>query len=220
MRREFAVGMFALGLLAHASAGFAQKSTAASSTEVVFGPFGLAAFNSSSSIVTPFQDVLVTTIKPAGGKDLFINVSMETGIFAVPTLINNPQPAPGFALTIAQPETQLQVRVLMDCQDCAKPYSERLAVPGLVNFENLLRSALHFNAVGQDSITDPVTQLGVRSFAFVARDVGVGVHTIRVQARFATSAQVLSVNGFAFAGVQARIGTRTATVEEVKLDAQ
>jgi hypothetical protein len=216
-----AMGVFLVALVAGGGAAVAQNSTgaqksaAASGTAVVFGPFTSAAFNSFSSIVTPFQDVLVTNIKPPGGKDLFINVSMETGIFGFPSLENQA----GSALTVAQPDTQLQVRVLIDCANCSTPYVDRPAEPGVVNFDNLFRSLFHASFSGFDQQSEIVRQLGVRSFAFVARDVGVGVHTIRVQARFMTSANVFSINGFAFADVQARIGARTATVEEVNLDA-
>jgi hypothetical protein len=215
------MGTLLIGLLARGIPAFAQaptgaeKAAAASSTAVIFGPFAASAFNSSSFIVTPFQDVLATTIKPPGGKDLFISVSMETGIFAFPDLQNQA----GFALTIAQPDTQLQVRVLIDCLDCAHPYTDRPTEPGMVNFDNLFRSVQRVSSAGFDVFGDIVNQLGVRSFTFVARDVGVGIHAIRVQARFVTASSSLSINGFSFDSVQARIGARTATVEEVKLDA-
>jgi hypothetical protein len=216
------VGMFVVGLLAQAGPAFAQapngaeKAAAASSTGIVFGPIAASAFTSSSFIVTPFQDVLVTKIKPPGGKDLFINVSMETGIFAFPQLDNQA----GFALTAAQPDTQLQVRVLFDCLDCAHPYTVRLAEPGTVNFDNLFRAVLRVTSSGFDALLDTLDQLGVRTFAFVARDVGVGIHTVRVQARFVTASSSFAINGFSFDSVQARIGARTVTVEEVMLDAQ
>jgi hypothetical protein len=217
-----AMGVFLVALVAGGGAAVAQNSTgaqksaAASGTAVVFGPFTSAAFNSFSSIVTPFQDVLVTNIKPPGGKDLFINVSMETGIFAFPQLDNQA----GFALTAAQPDTQLQVRVLFDCLDCAHPYTVRLAEPGTVNFDNLFRAVLRVTSSGFDALLDTLDQLGVRTFAFVARDVGVGIHTVRVQARFVTASSSFAINGFSFDSVQARIGARTVTVEEVMLDAQ
>src|SRR4051812_20947177 len=139
-----AAGMSVVAMLAWGAPAFgqaptaAEKAAAASSTAIVFGPFASSAINSASFIQTPFQDVLVTRIKPPGGKDLFINVSMETGIFAHPSLQNQE----GFALTVAQPDTQLQVRVLIDCPDCPHPYTDRPAEPGVVNFDNLFRSIL------------------------------------------------------------------------------
>src|SRR5439155_12940685 len=48
----------------------AQKAAAAWSTAVVFGPIAASSLNSSSIKATPFQDLLVTRIKPPGGKDL------------------------------------------------------------------------------------------------------------------------------------------------------
>jgi hypothetical protein len=223
MRTILGVGTFVFGLLAYAGQGFAQaptgaqKAAAASGTAIVFGPFAASSFNSSSFIVTPFQDVLVTKIKPPGGKDLFVNVSMETGIFAHPQLDNQAGP---ISLTEAQPDTQLRVRVLIDCPDCANPYTERPAEPGIVNFDNLFRSVERFTEAGFDAFDDNVDQLGVRTFAFVARDVGVGVHTIRVQARFVTASSSFQINGITLDSVQARIGARTVTVEEVMLDPQ
>ena len=222
MRRILGVGTFVFGLLAYASQGFAQaptgaeKAAAASGTAIVFGPFAASGGNSSSFIATPFQDVLVTKIKPPGGKDLFVNVSMETGIFAQPQLDNQA----GFSLTLAQPDTQLQVRVLIDCPDCPRPYTGRPAEPGIVNFDNLFRSLLRVTEEGFDAYSEIIDQLGVRTFAFVARDVGVGVHTIRVQARFVTASSSFQINGITFDSVQARIGARTVTVEEVMLDPQ
>jgi hypothetical protein len=222
VKQVCAARLLIVGILACSAAASAQaptgaaKSAAASSTQLVFGPFDGAAFNSSSFIQTPFQDVLVTSVNPPGGKDLFINVSMETGIFVSPLLQN----LPGFALTAAQAGTQLQVRVLIDCADCAKPYVGRPAAPGTINFDNLFQSYLRVTNAGFDVEAEGSDQLGVRSFTFFARDVGVGVHTVRVQARFVASASVLSINGITLADVGARIGARTATVEEVKLDAQ
>jgi hypothetical protein len=210
------IGVLACGATAFAQAPTgAEKAAAASSTEVVFGPFAGAAFNSSSIIVTPFQDVLVTQIKPPGGKDLFINVSMETGIVAIPSLLNQA----GFAQTSAQSLSQLEVRVLIDCPQCAQPYTDRPAEPGTINFDDVARVFRHVSTAGFDTQSDLVQQLGVRSFTFVARDVGVGLHTIRVQARFVAFASTLSFNGVAFESVSAQIRSRTATIEEVKLDA-
>jgi hypothetical protein len=221
MKQSWTVASIVIALLGYRTPALAQaptaaeKAAAASSAAVDFGPFAAAAFNSSTFITTPFQDVLQTTIKPPGGKDLFINVSMETGIFTTTDLQNQA----GFGLTLAQPDTQLQVRVVIDCPDCPQPYTERPAEPATVNFDNVFRSVLHVSTSGFDAQNEIKDQLGVRSFSFVARDVGVGIHTIRVQARFTTASSALSINGFAFSSVQARIGTRTATVEEIKLDA-
>jgi len=210
------IGVLACGATAFAQAPTgAEKAAAASSAELVFGPFAAAAFNSASFIETPFQDVLVTQIKPPGGKDLLINVSMETGIFGEYDLQN----LAGLAVTVAQPGMRLQVRVLIDCPACAQPYTGRPADPEEINFDNLFRAGLHVSNSGFDVQTEVVDHLGARSFTFVARDVGVGLHTIRVQARFVASAIANSLNGVGLASVQARIGSRTATVEEVKLDA-
>ena len=185
----------------------------------MFGPIAASDFNSASIFVTPFQDLLVTRIKTPGGKDLFVNVSMETGIFAISDLTNNS----GLAVTLAQPNTQLQVRVLIDCPDCAHPYTARPAKPGIVNFDNLVRSVQRVTIsppATVDEFGDRVSQLGVRTFAFVAEDVDVGIHTVRVQARFLAASTSLSFNGRTQDQVQAHIGARTVTVEEVKLDAQ
>jgi hypothetical protein len=221
MRGTFSGGMFVVGLVAYAGAAFAQapggaeKVAAASSIAVDFGPVAGNAFNSSSVVATPFQDVLVTQIKPAGGKDLFVTVSMETGIFAQSQLFEQGV----FGLSLADRDTHLQVRVLVDCADCAQPFAGRAAEPGIVNFDNLFRVVEH-GTTAFDFINELSVQLGVRSFTFIARDVGVGVHAIRVQARFVAGSNSLGFNGFAFSAIQARIGTRTVTVEQVKLGAQ
>jgi hypothetical protein len=225
MKRLWTVAIFAVAAIGYQrTAVAAEKAAAASSDSVVFGPFGSSIFNGGSVIVTPFQDVVASSISPPGGKDLLINVSMETGIFLTTEL--NFSPTAPFTSTAAQTGSQLAVQVLIDCADCPRPYAGQAAEPGIVLFDNQTRLVSHqsvsfdaegFSAADQQGIA---FLLGVRSFTFIARDVQPGTHTIRVQARFVASNFSSSVDGFAASSIRANIGMRTLTIEQVKLDAR
>jgi hypothetical protein len=225
MKRLWTVVIFGIAAIGYQrTAVAAEKAAAASSDSVVFGPFGSALFNGGSVIVTPFQDVVASSISPPGGKDLLINVSMETGIFLTTEL--NFSPTSPFTFTAAQTGSSLVVKVLIDCSDCPRPYAGQAAEPGLVAFDTQTRLVSQrsvsfdeesFSATDQQGIA---FLLGVRSFTFIARDVQPGTHTIRVQAQFAASNFSSSVDGFAASSIRAHIGTRTLTIEQVKLDAR
>jgi hypothetical protein len=208
-------------------------------------PIGINAQNQPSSKVTAktahtvllpktsstggWQTVLANTIKTANQKDLFVNVSLEVGLFTQ-TKIDSKNLTPGTSVG----QAQVDVRVLLD----GNPVE-----PGVITFgrRSQTLSATLEGAIGQclvtvtnpdgslsttvnlDCVTPETIELiqdstDAAAFSFVAVNVSQGVHTVSVQARIDTigSAQNGSYSALGM------VGKGTVTVESVRLikDAQ
>src|SRR5499433_565184 len=182
----------------------AEKAAAASSD---VNQFVFSTGNSGPN--PPFVTVLSTSIKPPGGKDLFITFSAQTGVFT--TSVNNDLPAAPSTLT--SENVAIQVRVLLD----GVPVP--IAPPSLLSnltFDNLIRTTTRFTPGQIDFLTLVVDEGGARSYTWIAPDVGVGTHTVAVQARFLFN-NVRFPLGNTFSSIAAVIGPKTLTVEEVDL---
>ena len=191
-------------------------------------PAGMAAAASSTAVVssgtisanTPFTctawtTILSTSFKPAGGKDLFIGFSAQTGLFTAGLVASN-----NGVTTSTLENTGIEVRVLVDSSSTAlTPPPGTLAAPGTLTFDNLIRqtSLTTFSSLA-DILSLSVQQGGAHSFNFIQRDVGVGVHTVNAQSRFCYQNSASTVINAST--LMAVIGPRTLTVDEVKLDAQ
>jgi len=203
----------ACGLVALAQS--AEKAAASSATAILFRGPNFGNVPDAGAWVT----VLETTIKPPGGKDLFIGVSAQSEIINV-----NNNAATG-AITVSAAIGEILIRVLVD---------GKLATPGVIVL----------NAIEHEVITRLSTQLSnctevdvgpnagkvtctstpglletifldasANGFNFIMQDVGTGVHDIKVQAQFFAASTLGST-------AEALLGPRTVTVEQVALDAQ
>ena len=215
MRKVFALFVIvcACGLVALAQS--AEKAAASSATAILFRGPNFGNVPDAGAWVT----VLETTIKPPGGKDLFIGVSAQSEIINV-----NNNAATG-AITVSAAIGEILIRVLVD---------GKLATPGVIVL----------NAIEHEVITRLSTQLSnctevdvgpnagkvtctstpglletifldasANGFNFIMQDVGTGVHDIKVQAQFFAASTLGST-------AEAILGPRTVTVEQVALDAQ
>lgn len=164
--------------------------------------------------------VLNTTIKPPGGKDLFIGVS------AVSEIVNVNNNAATGTITVSAALGEILVRVLVDGD---------LATPGVV----VLNAVEHLTVARLSTQLSNCTEVDVgpnagkvtctstpglldtifldasaNGFDFIMQDVSPGdVHNIQVQAQFFAAS---TLGSFA----EAIMGARTVTVEQVALDAQ
>jgi len=215
MRKIFGLFLIvcACGLVALAQS--AEKAAASSATAILFRGPNFGNVPDAGAWVT----VLETTIKPPGGKDLFIGVSAQSEIINV-----NNNAATG-AITVSAAIGEILIRVLVD---------GKLATPGVIVL----------NAIEHEVITRLSTQLSnctevdvgpnagkvtctstpglletifldasANGFNFIMQDVGTGVHDIKVQAQFFAASTLGST-------AEALLGPRTVTVEQVALDAQ
>lgn len=181
--------------------------------------------------------LLSTSLMPPGGKDLFITFSAQVGLF---TMGNNT--ATGTATTTFTSEgVGLRVRVLLDGVPVKVGTatsvnfdtifrSTSATLGGIVSSVGVTCSPEVDTGPNAGVITCTATptlsttpsvlgtvldETGVRSFSWIARDVGVGSHTIAVQGQFtATTVPAPSVLNSAAAVV----GPRTLAVEQVMFD--
>ena len=182
----------------------AEKAAAASSD---VNQFVFSTGNSGPN--PPFVTVLSTSIKPPGGKDLFITFSAQTGVFT--TSVNNDLPAAPSTLTAEN--VAIQVRVLLDGVPVPITPPSLLST---ITYDNLIRTTTRFTPGQIDFLTLVVDEGGARSYTWIARDVGVGDHTVAVQARFLFN-NVRFPLGNTFSSIAAVLGPKTLTVEQVQL---
>src|SRR5262244_568976 len=210
MKTRFSLCFLAVLCLLVASGGFAQNANAAEKAAAASSDVNQFVFSTGNSGPNPpFVTVLSTSIKPPGGKDLFITFSAQTGVFT--TSVNNDIPAAPSTLT--SENVAIQVRVLLD----GVPVP--IAPPSLLSnltFDNLIRTTTRFTPGQIDFLTLVVDEGGARSYTWIAPDVGVGTHTVAVQARFLFN-NVRFPLGNTFSSIAAVIGPKTLTVEEVDL---
>lgn len=167
-----------------------------------------------------WQTILRNSIKTSSQKDLIFDVSLECGLYTDTTVRSK-----GGDRDTSTAEAMIQVRVLVD---------GRVAAPGDVTFarraqtlsavfQGLLNDALSVDPltgaviIDESLLTPEEVQLVLdtmtaNAFNFVMQDIGVGVHTIEVQARVHLSEAAQA--GAAIA--KATIGKGSMTVDEVR----
>ncbi len=194
-------------LVVCASVAFAQGAAKAAAASSSLTQFTFTTAN--TFFTTPFVDVLSTSITPPGGKDLFITYSAQTLLFAVTE--NSSTPALPFNLTLGN--IGIQVRVLVDGVPVPIGPGSPLTV---ITFDNTAHSTEQSHAPGFDFLMLVAQEGGARSYSWIASDVGVGTHVVTVQARFFVGNLNFPL-GTTFSAIEAFMGPKTLTVEQVRL---
>lgn len=195
----------------HASA----KATAQAGAINVLGTEGAHNFD-------VFTTILSNTIKTSRKSALFVDVSMECGLFTRTTVKSK-----GGNKETAQAEAGVEVRVMIDGR-----YSE----PGAVTFchrsqelsatfQGIIDGCLFIDAdnniILDETCLEPeevelVTRtMTANSYNFILNNVGTGVHTVEVQARMFLGSSTESAGSNSEA--RATIGKGSVTIEEVRM---
>ena len=193
----------------------ARKAAAAESSLATFGPFAFAASNSATFLASPFLTVLSAQIMPPGGKDLFIGFTAVTSLVAFVNQFKFFFGGANFTFNGAG----IQVRARLDGTPIQVPPPPR---PGssIILLDNQFQTldSILFDGFlfSQEFISRSAT--GTRGFNWIAKDVGVGVHMVDVQASFVADAAAFSfAAAFAMTGAGAAMSNRTLTIEEASL---
>jgi hypothetical protein len=166
------------------------------------------------------DEILEQTIKTANGKDLFIDVSLQSAVFTGTTVKSKDM---GRDTSTANASVFLWVWIDKGTDD------QRLAFPGPVVYNARTQT---LTAVLQGEITsvtgeegdvitigDPeeiglfIGTMSANSFNFIVDDLSSGMHTVTVDAACASSA----MNQQGCAGAVAVIGLGSMTIEEVRM---
>ncbi len=194
-------------LVVCASVAFAQGAEKAAAHASGLTQFTFTSAN--TFYTTPFVDVLSTSITPPGGKDLFITYSAQTLLAA--ESINDSTPALPFNFTFQN--VGIQVRVLVDGVPIPIGPGSGITV---ITFDNTVHQLNQFHTPGFDFLLLLAEEGGARSFSWIAPDVGVGTHKVTVQSRFFASNFRFPL-GTTFSALEALMGAKTLTVEQVQL---
>jgi hypothetical protein len=178
----------------------------------------------ATTATSDWQTVLSNQIKTASQKDLFVGVSLETGLFTS-TQVKSKNLVSDTSVAMAQ----AQVRVLIDGNELepgvvtfgrrSQTLSATLegAISGcltiVTNPDGTQSIVLDPNCVTPEEISLILDTMDAATFNFVGVDIPVGTHTVSVQARVDTtgSAQAGSFSA------QGAIGKGSMTVESVRL---
>jgi hypothetical protein len=171
-----------------------------------------------------WQTVLANNIKTANQKDLFINASLEVGLFTQ-TLVSSKNMKTDTSTATAS----VQVRVLVDGQPAepgAVVYGRRTqtlsatlegAIAGcltiVTNADGTLSIIVDPECVTPETIELILDSMDAAAFNFVAVDVPQGVHTVSVQARIDSTGSA-QTGSFSALGT---VGKGSVTVESVRL---
>lgn len=224
MRKLFSTLLAVLCCSAIAYAQSAEKAAAANASTVIISTHSVPPNPNGVTFVSPWITLLSTQIMPPGGKDLFIGFSAQTTLLDISGQGGSATPS---SFTFTQELNEIQARVLVDGVTAA---------PGAVVYDGLIRtlSAALANPItschevaetgvvtctfGSDFLGQLIETTGVRSFNFIMRDVSPGNHVILAQVRFIAS-NFRSPNAAPdSSAIAAVVGSRTLTVEQVKLD--
>jgi len=220
---QFTIAMLALSLAA--VSGYAQSQPSSKVTAKTANLTLLPPTTTQSA----WHTVLANNIKTANQKDLFINASLEVGLYT-DTLVRSKLMVSDTSTAVAS----VKVRVVLDL---GKP-AERIVEPGEVvygrrsqkltatlegaiagcltvatNADGSLSIVLNPLCVTPEEIGLILDTMDAASFNFVAVDVPQGVHTVSVQAQIDSTGTVQ--NGTFEA--RALVGKGTVTVESVRL---
>jgi hypothetical protein len=179
---------------------------------------------------TGWVDVLQTRIKTSSQKDLVFDVAMQCGIVTDTTV-----KSVGGQQSSATARGTMSVRVLVDGVPAEPDNSidaNKATAPGVVYCDRIQTLAAKF--AGLNCTADPVTgvvtctdpeelrlllrTLNANAFNFAKDDVGVGTHTVTVQAKADAAVNFDDdASGGALAGAEAFAGAGSLFVEEVRL---
>jgi hypothetical protein len=167
------------------------------------------------------DQILEQTIKTANGKDLFVDVSLQSAVFTATTVKSK-----NMQRDTSAASASVFLWVWIDKDDLE---NRRLAFPGPVVYNartQVLTAVLQGYIESVDTTTGIPNEITVaeeiglfigtmsaNSFNFVIEDLSSGTHTITVDAACASSA----LNQQGCAGATAVIGLGSMTVEEVRM---
>ena len=224
----FAIGSSQFGAKAQ---GFpSSKAAVAIDSLIALSQTANGAAPTASSGDTGWVNVLETKIKTSSQKDLVFDVAMQCGI-VTDTTVNSKNGN----LSSATARANLAVRVLVD-GNAAEPQNSidasEATADGVVYCDRIQTLNAKFSGLDctADSLTGEVTcanpemlqlilkTLNANAFNFAKTDVGVGVHTITVQARAQAGVNFADdASGLSLAGAEAFAGAGSLVVEEVRL---
>jgi hypothetical protein len=211
MRKRTIVSVLAVGFL-----GLASTSALAQSAKATAKVGDVNVLNQTA---LGWTTILSNTIKTANQKDLFIDVSLETGLYTQTKVRSNGNKDTSSA------DATIKVQVLVD----GVP-----AYPGDVVFDQrsqtlsatlggILENCTDSNGDGDIDLNDCtlapeeieliLDTMAAHSFNFIMDDLGPGEHAVEVQAMISTSGS----SGAGSASANATIGNGSVTVEEVRL---
>jgi hypothetical protein len=211
MKTRTIVSVLAVGFL-----GLASTSALAQSAKATAKVGNVNVLNQTSF---GWTTILSNTIKTANQKDLFIDVSLETGLYTQTKVRSNGNKDTSSA------DATIKVQVLVD----GVP-----AYPGDVVFDyrsqtlsatlgGILENCTDSNGDGDIDLNDCtlapeeieliLDTMAAHSFNFIMDDLGPGEHAVEVQAMISTSGS----SGAGSASANATIGNGSVTVEEVRL---
>ena len=194
------------------------------SAKVTSAVGGIAVVQNSAYIAgDPWLPIMKNTVKTSQQKDLFIDVSLETGLTT-----NTKVTSKLLTRDVSISEANVVVRVLVDGVE---------ALPGNVTFDARkqtliaefagdLRGCLdeyghviidpNGDCVAPEMLALILETMGAHSFNFVAPDVQVGTHTIEVQAKlYYANTQGAEIAGYP--ETKAYLGKGSVTVESVRM---
>ena len=214
MKMKSFVATFVLLFLA--SATYAQnQGTPASKAAAQVGTINIVNANSLSS------PILTADVKTASQKDLFVSVSLESGLY---TQTQVKSKAGTQDTSVA--EAGITIKVLLDGLEIALPNEVVFAKRSQTlsaRLGGVIQKAQDTNGDGTITIdemelTDEEIELitdtmSADTFNFIIPDVSSGTHTLTVTASIATTAQTQTGT----ANATASIGNGSLTVEEVRL---
>lgn len=231
-----AVAVFAIVLSVGVMSGFRvgveaegfPSSKAAVAIDELVNMSSAVADPSAPSGDTGWVNILQTQIKTSSQKDLVFDVALQCGILTDTTVKSS-----GGNQSTSTARANIAVRVLVDGV-AAEPDNSidanDASAAGVVYCDRIQTLAAKFAGLNctADQLTGAVTcadpeelrlilrTLNANAFNFAKSDVGVGVHTVVVQARAQANVSFDSLSG-ALAGAEAFAGAGSLLVEEVRL---
>ena len=221
---HFVVGMLALAFCASAPEAEAAKAAASLSKVTVCGAGGPSCLSGAQVPNGVWQDVMSSSIKTANITDLFIDVSMVTGLYTSTSVKGNSTGTESSAVAMGG----VKVRVLLDGQQ-ALTYPDR---GDGVTFDQRVQTLTaklgniftdcfaQGGNTGTGCTLDPeqvqlaLETTSAQSYGFFLLDVGPGDHKVTVQAM--VNARATGSNGGV--GISNAIyGMGTMTVEAVNM---
>lgn len=201
--------MVALLIVASGAALAADSQPSAKATAAINKLYAIGGENSNTWVSdADWTTIHSQDIKTANDKDLFVDVSMQCGLY---TKTKSELKVGGDTSTA---HAQLEVRVLLD--------DDVVAEPGIVVFDKrvqTLNTALYTalstsagEAIENIGYVELILEtLQAHAFNFVFADVASGVHTVEVQARLFTDTDGSS------AAAKAAVGMGSTTIESVRM---
>jgi len=215
MRKLVSISMVAL-LAIITVFGVASGQTSQPSSKVTAKVGDIAILDSEGM---EWTTILSNNLKTANQKDLFVDVSLECGLYT-DTLVKS-----AGTKDTAKAEAGVYVRVLVDDAEMypGEVVFCRRTQTLTALFGGIMESCTDLNGDGtityDECIWTPeelelvLDTMNANSFNFILDDLTSGVHTVAVQARISTVAEA----GAGVADAKATIGKGSVTVESVRL---